>query len=62
MLFADFFNELFGSACLMFIAVIWLIGWVLTSIGNAAKEALKNDTVQQAARVGFWAWFLSDDD
>lgn len=61
MLFADFFNELLGQACLMFVGVLFLIGWGLKALGGAVSNAMKNETVRDAAKIGFWSWFLSDE-
>jgi hypothetical protein len=55
MLFADFFSDLLGQGCCMFIVVVGLLGWGISSL-------FKSDAVKEAARIGFWAWFLSDDD
>jgi hypothetical protein len=55
MLFADWFSSFLGQACLVWVGIVWLIWWLLSSL-------FKSQAVQDAARIGFWAWFLSDDD
>jgi hypothetical protein len=62
MVFADWFSDALGSSCLVFILILMGIGWIVQSIGKAAGDALKSDAARDAARIGFWAWFLSDDD
>lgn len=55
MLFADWFSDFLGSSCCMLFTVVFLIGWGISNL-------LKSDTVKNAAKIGFWAWLLSDDD
>jgi hypothetical protein len=55
MLFADWFSDFLGQSCCMGFVVLWLIGWGISNL-------LKSDTVKEAAKIGFWAWFLSADD
>lgn len=57
MIFASFFDEVLGTGCCMFIFLVLGLGWLIKSLGNA----MKNETVQTAAKIGFWTWFLSDD-
>lgn len=61
-MFGDFFNDVLGWGCVGFLLMLWALGWAASSIGKAAGDALKSDTVKEAAKIGFWAWFLSDDD
>ena len=57
MMFAD---SVFGWACFSLILILVGIGWVVGRIGKAAGNVLKSGAVQEAARIGFWTWFLSD--
>jgi hypothetical protein len=59
MVFADFWNEMLGNACIMFVVILFGIGWVCKRIGEATKNALKNEDVREAAKFGFWAWIFS---
>jgi hypothetical protein len=60
-IFADFIGDMLGQACIMFVAILFVIGWLASKLGRAAGNALKNEKVQDAAKVGFWMWFFSDD-
>jgi hypothetical protein len=58
MLFADFFD----NACLAFFVVGGILCWGIGQLMKSVGDALNSDTAKEAARIGLWAWFLSDDD
>jgi len=62
MIFADFLGDFLSWTCLLFLLIVWGIGQLLSSIGKAAEKLLKNEDVQEGMKIGFWAWFFSDDD
>jgi hypothetical protein len=51
MLFGNFFDDFLGNACLLFIVIVWAIGWVISKIAQ-------NEDVQNAASDSFWRWFF----
>jgi hypothetical protein len=60
--FADFWSDLPGHACLMFMFFLLLIGGVAGSIAEGAAKIFKSDEAKQVARAGFWMWLFDDDD
>ena len=54
MLFGNILSDLLGEACLWSILIIWAIGWGISKL-------LKSEQVRDGVRIGFWAWFFSDD-
>lgn len=61
MVFADFFTEVIGYGFLMLVLILIWIGWIAQKIGSAAGKVLKDKDFQEGVKLGFWAWFLSDD-
>jgi hypothetical protein len=62
MLFADWFGDFLGNACLLVIVLGGILCWGIGQLMKSAGDALQNEDVREAARIGLWAWFLSDDD
>jgi len=62
MILADFVSDFLGWTCLSFALIVWVIGQLLSSIGQAAEKVLKDEDVREGMKIGFWAWFFSDDD
>lgn len=62
MLFADWFGDFLGNACLLAVVLGSILCWAVGSVMKPAGDALKSDTAKEAARIGLLAWFLSDDD
>ena len=60
MVFADFFNDLLGSSCIIFVLIVLGIGWLLSAAGNAAGKVLKNEDFREGAKVGFWWWWINN--
>jgi len=58
MLFADFF----GDAALFIVVLCGIVWWAISGVVKSAKDALNSDAAREAARIGLWAWFLSDND
>jgi len=62
MILADFVSDFLGWTCLSFALIVWVIGQLLSSIGQAAEKLLKDEDVQEGFWIGLQAWFMSDDD
>jgi hypothetical protein len=62
MLLADWFGNLLGNACLFSVVIIGTVCWAIGRLVESAGNVLQNEDVREAARIGFWSWFLSDDD
>jgi hypothetical protein len=62
MLLADWFDDFLGNACLAIMVVGGILCWGIGKLMKSAGDALNSDTARQAARIGLWAWFMSDDD
>jgi hypothetical protein len=62
MLFADWLGDLLGNACLFVVVLGGICCWAIGHIMKQAGDALNSDTAKDAARIGLWAWLLSDDD
>lgn len=62
MLFADWFEDFLGNACLLVIVLGSILCWAVGHLMKSAGDALKSEEFKEGVRLGFWAWFLSDDD
>ena len=45
-----------GMAMLVIGGLIWGFYQLCKSVGKGAKDLMNNETVQDAAKAGFWMW------
>jgi hypothetical protein len=62
MLFADWFGDFLGNACLLVIVIGALLCYALRGIAKSAKDVVESEEFKNGVRMGLWARFECDDD